>query len=948
MPGFFPAPGPTQLLATAGGVINGSNLTIFTTPSGGAGSPMLEANGAGSAIYLDINGAGVITGSGSTLTENVFGGGSVFLQAQNSGLIEAYDLTQLFPTGGNDIGAQALTGGTIILIGGSLTVDSGGGNFGLQANGGTITTNGTTINLGTPSSPNGGSDVGAEAIGGGTLRLTNSSVNIFGSGGSNTGLLASGASSTITTTNANVTMENPLNPPHVDVDTGVEAAAGGVVTMTGGTVAVNGIGSGEKGLWATGAGSTINASDIAISVPNGNNSAGVQADTSGAITLTSNSSIATGGTNTPGGLLMNGGTLSMTGGSVTTTGPSSNGFTISGGAPADTLALANVTVSASQGNSFNVNGPTANIMLTDTTAIVNNGTVLLTQGGGTTTLTASGSTLEGVMTTIAGSTANVTLQNATTWTMTGSSNVTNLTNDDSLIDYTAPSNGAFKTLTAVNYTGEGGTIGLNTYLGTDGSPSDLLVINGGTATGSTVLHITNADGPGAATQANGIEVVSAINGATTASGAFSLGGQEVRAGAFDYDLFQGGVGGSDPQDWFLRSDFAVPPAPGEPEPPGPPEPGTELPEDPPPSALPPGEYPIIGPEIATYGVVQPIARQLGLATLGTLHDRIGDTLLDELAPCLAGAGDEVVRRDGGTPTWARRAEDCGDGWRPSAWGRAFGESIDNRYLAFIDPSASGQLVGFQAGLDLWRGSFAPGHRDVAGLYFSYANANVDVSGLVTNAAATDYVLEHTGHLNLNGWSAGAYWTHYGPSGWYLDAVAQATRYDGWAGTQFTGLDPAGTGVIGSLEAGYPFALPAFGPGFVLEPQAQIIGQHVQFDDTNDEFGDVALGTTNGATGRVGARARWTLVNAQGQEWQPYLRANFWRDWGGDATTVYSGVDQVPLLEEAERLELGGGLTVKIDSEFSLYANGDYQSAVGDTDGGKREGVRGALGLRYAW
>ena len=46
-----------------------------------------------------------------------------------------------------------------------------------------------------------------------------------------------------------------------------------------------------------------------------------------------------------------------------------------------------------------------------------------------------------------------------------------------------------------------------------------------------------------------------------------------------------------------------------------------------PEALPPGVFPIIGPEIATYGVVQPIARQLGMTTLGTLHERVGDTSL---------------------------------------------------------------------------------------------------------------------------------------------------------------------------------------------------------------------------------------------------------------------------------------------------------------------------------
>jgi hypothetical protein len=42
-------------------------------------------------------------------------------------------------------------------------------------------------------------------------------------------------------------------------------------------------------------------------------------------------------------------------------------------------------------------------------------------------------------------------------------------------------------------------------------------------------------------------------------------------------------------------------------------------------------YPIIGPELATYGVVQPVARQMGFTMLGTLHERIGDTLRAEIA-----------------------------------------------------------------------------------------------------------------------------------------------------------------------------------------------------------------------------------------------------------------------------------------------------------------------------
>ena len=233
----------------------------------------------------------------------------------------------------------------------------------------------------------------------------------------------------------------------------------------------------------------------------------------------------------------------------------------------------------------------------------------------------------------------------------------------------------FGMLTVNNYVGAGGTLALRTFLGTDGSPSDLLTINGGTATGSTSVRITNVGGPGAETISNGILVVNAINSATTAPGAFTLDNPELRAGEFDYRLFRGGLNGSDPNDWFLRSSFIVPPVP-----PGPVEP---IGPNPPPATLPPGVWPIIGPELATDGVVQPIARQMGLQTLGTLHERIGDTL------ALANTGGE------------------GAGVARSDWARFFGQGIDNRYDAFADPRASGWTGGFQGGVDLWRAASCP-------------------------------------------------------------------------------------------------------------------------------------------------------------------------------------------------------------------------------------------------
>ncbi len=62
------------------------------------------------------------------------------------------------------------------------------------------------------------------------------------------------------------------------------------------------------------------------------------------------------------------------------------------------------------------------------------------------------------------------------------------------------------------------------------------------------------------------------------------------------------------------------------------------------------------------------------------------------------------------------------------------------------------------------------------------------------------------------WAIGGYWTHYGPTGWYLDAVVQGTFYDGAASTSFSHLSTDGSGLVASLEGGYPFPLPQFGPG----------------------------------------------------------------------------------------------------------------------------------------
>ncbi|WP_270994781.1 autotransporter outer membrane beta-barrel domain-containing protein, partial [Listeria seeligeri] len=95
----------------------------------------------------------------------------------------------------------------------------------------------------------------------------------------------------------------------------------------------------------------------------------------------------------------------------------------------------------------------------------------------------------------------------------------------------------------------GGGVYLKTVLGADDSASDTLVFDGGTATGSTGIGILNVGGGGAATRTDGILVVQALNGATTAPGAFSLFAP-VAAGAYEYFLFKGGVSAGTGENWY--------------------------------------------------------------------------------------------------------------------------------------------------------------------------------------------------------------------------------------------------------------------------------------------------------------------------------------------------------------------------------------------------------------
>jgi hypothetical protein len=509
----------------------------------------------------------LITANG-ILLQNDGGGGAVAMVANNA-TITANGITVSWGSGGGQSLVQSLAGGLIQFTAPSTINNAFGGVPSiLLANG-----LGSRIIAGDLSISTGGSGgiTAAQAQAGGNIQLTGGGIT-FSGGGGNTGLSATGTNSSITATGVSILVGTGGGN-----DAGASADSGGQVALTGGSVSVQGVGGGERGLRATGAGSLITANDVAINVTGGGGNAGVSA-TNGAGIVTTGGSVSV--VNGAGGLLQNGGSVTMAGTNVTASGSGGFGFLFNNGGNASTLQYSNGTITASEA-SFSVQGSAANIGLVNTTATANNNTLLDTSSSGNTTFNAQGSTLQGVISTTT-SISNVALQQNTVWTMTGNSTATTVTNDNSRIIYTPPVGdptqlSSYKTLTVSNYIGAGGLISLNTRLGTDGSPSDRLVISGGSGSGSAALLVNNVGGPGSQTVSNGILLVDASNGTTT-SAAFSLA-RPVSAGAYDYFLFRGGVTQGSQNSWFLRSSVVGPPIP--PVPPTPPIEVTPAPGTPP-------------------------------------------------------------------------------------------------------------------------------------------------------------------------------------------------------------------------------------------------------------------------------------------------------------------------------------------------------------------------------
>lgn len=493
------------------------------------------------------------------------------------------------------------------------------------------------------------------------------------------------------------------------------------------------------------------------------------------------------------------------------------------------------------------------------------------------------------------------------------------------------------------YVGQDGTLRLGTRLGDSGSLSDRLVIDGGvreetlalkagtvsatatglranaaaSVTGRTQVQIVNLGGLGALTTGDGIEVVSAINGATTTAqttrDAFALVGGHVDAGAFEYRLHAADAQGLG-ENWYLRSSVGVtPPPPPPPPPPAPPSSGGGSAEPPPapPPTLPPAPVPVERPayrvQVPMLAALPAQLRESDLTMLSNLHQRSG---------ALPAAGD-------GPPL--RRA-----------WGRVIVADPTLAQRGAVDPRSEMHLGGFQAGTDLWAGA---GWR--AGVYVGQLEGKADVQGFASGLWGA------IGRTDLRSRYLGGYATYANAAGFYADAVLQFGRHD-YTARPLAALPVEGKGrsTVASVEIGQPFEL---GAGWALEPQLQLIHQSRSIDEALIPAATVSQDSANGWLLRAGLRLKGRIAAGDGVV-EPYGRLNVYKASAGHDIARFAGPaasTDIASGASGTSAELAGGFSWRLGPAVSVYGELGRRFALGGNLR-SRASVQASAGINVRW
>ena len=445
-----------------------------------------------------------------------------------------------------------------------------------------------------------------------------------------------------------------------------------------------------------------------------------------------------------------------------------------------------------------------------------------------------------------------------------------------------------------NYTGNGGNLTLNTYLGDDSSPTDELIVSGD-VDGKTTLYINQAGGEGAFTD-QGIEIVNV--GGTSTDDAFSLGNR-VLIGPYEYRLYE------DNENWYLRSQAEAPDDGGDITPVDPDDDGSDVtpvdPDDGGSDGKP--SNPQYRADIGAYLGNQWLARELQMQTLFDREDSQYRSHEGDLWLRVKGGNTDSTAADGNV-------------------------DMDSDY------------VRFQLGGDI--ATWNNGQQSLTlGLMGSYINGSTDSTG---NRGADGSQFSATG--DIDGYNLGVYATWYADAmrhrGWYVDSWYQYGFYDnsvenGDAGT--THYDSTANAL--SLESGYRYTMDfASNQSLSLIPQLQVVWQSYKADSVQAHNTRIDGQNSENWTTRLGLRVEGSSPTTNAIL-QPFAEVN-WLHMTDDMAVSFDN-SAVNLDLPADRAEIKLGIQAAINNQWNISAQATGQKGNNDFSD-----LSGSVNLHYSW
>lgn len=245
-----------------------------------------------------------------------------------------------------------------------------------------------------------------------------------------------------------------------------------------------------------------------------------------------------------------------------------------------------------------------------------------------------------------------------------------------------------------------------------------------------------------------------------------------------------------------------------------------------------------------------------------------------------------------------------------AWARYIGDAGRTRLNDAAHTSLDTHLNGVQVGSDIWTNA-----QWKTGLYASLVDNTTSVNG--QSGGNNGYVGDIKDHaLYLGGYAT---WT--ADNGFWVDNVVQYGRHSLRVKTHGKTYEPDGSSVAASVEIGKPYQLGE--SRWQLEPQAQLIWQHSNFDDI-DVKGDTKtkarIDAGDSVTARIGTRLVGHYQTREG-EVTPYVRVNLWQGMGGSDDTRFSNKTATTSLSAGQRYsstEAAAGATWSVKSNLQFY------------------------------